>query len=51
MAFTTSTVEQSIATVDAYIDAFEERVQKRLAEARLVDLSAFRDELTKFKAD
>lgn len=37
--------------MDAHVDAFEERVQKRLAKARPADLSAFHAELTKFKAD
>lgn len=50
-ALTTSTDEQHIATIEAHIDAFEERVQKRLVEARLADLSTFSEKLRKFKAN
>lgn len=37
--------------VDAYIDAFEEQVQKRLAEARPINLSIFYEGLMKFKVN
>lgn len=37
--------------VDAQIDAFKARIQKRLAEAQPADLSALSQELTKFKVD
>lgn len=50
-AFTISTIEERIAMVDARVDAFEARVKKRLVEAQPSDLSAFYEELKKFKAD
>lgn len=50
-AFTTFIVNQCIATVDAHVDAFKELVQKSVAKAQTVDLSAFCEELIKFKAN
>lgn len=50
-AYTCEFIDERIRAVDARVDAFKKRVQKRLEDARPTDMIIVIEELAKFKAN